>query len=310
MFITASWGCEDVAVEVGAECQTLAALKALLQDALPALDVEKLCLQIGGRAASDEAVCALEEGAVVTLSATLAAQAVTALIDEGVSVGVSGFCRAAESGNVRQCKLFLETDVSTSLVRGMALHSACFNGHLEVCKLLIDTDRAVLHADHNGSTPFFVACSSHTRAQLEICKLLVDRGCSLDAQNIFGRTPLHIVCLKGNMELCELILSNGGGIDVEDRESRTPLHVAATLGYAALCTLLLDHGFSMAARDFTDRTPLHSACAAGHLDVVKVLIDRGCSPQQKGPSDMTPAQIASVNDQKEVHDFLLALESD
>ena len=311
MLVTASWGCEDVAVEVGTECRTLAALKTLLQNALPALDVDTLCLQIGGRAASDEAVCALEEGSVVTLSATLAAQAAAALIDEGLSVDTKGFCLAARDGNVRQCRLYLDAGVSTDLGGGVGtpLHRACFRGHLELCKLLIDRDGAMLNAKHNGSTPLFMACTSHESAQLDICKLLVDRGCSLDDQNAFGSTPLHLACSKGSIELCELILSNGGAIDVKDSESSTPLHLASAQGYAAVCTLLLNRGFSTTAKDYIDRTPFHSACAAGHLDVVKILIDRGCSPHQKSHA-MTPAQLACAMGKREVHEFLLALENE
>ena len=49
MQITATWGVEEVAVEVEAECRTLAALKALLQDALPEVDVGTVRLEVGGR---------------------------------------------------------------------------------------------------------------------------------------------------------------------------------------------------------------------------------------------------------------------
>ena len=71
MLVTASWGGEDMAAEVGAECRTLAALKALLQAALPELDVEQTVLAVGGRRlADDEAVCGLEDSAVVELSPT------------------------------------------------------------------------------------------------------------------------------------------------------------------------------------------------------------------------------------------------
>ena len=60
MHITASFGGAEVAVEVDADCRTLAAFKATLQAALPSLDVEKMCLEVGGRALDDERVLALE----------------------------------------------------------------------------------------------------------------------------------------------------------------------------------------------------------------------------------------------------------
>ena len=51
MQITASWGGADVEVEVDEECRSLAALKRALRSALPEeVDLEKVCLEVGGRA--------------------------------------------------------------------------------------------------------------------------------------------------------------------------------------------------------------------------------------------------------------------
>ena len=80
MQITATWGDEEVAVEVEAECRTLAALKALLQDALPEVDVGTVRLEVGGRELTDDDdVCGLEAGSVVELSVTAAALAALTL---------------------------------------------------------------------------------------------------------------------------------------------------------------------------------------------------------------------------------------
>ena len=57
MQITASWGGADVEVEVDEECRSLAALKRALRSALPEeVDLEKVCLEVGGRALSEEDV--------------------------------------------------------------------------------------------------------------------------------------------------------------------------------------------------------------------------------------------------------------
>ena len=56
MQITATWGVEEAAVEVEAECRTLAALKALLQDALPEVDVGTVRLEVGGRELADDEI--------------------------------------------------------------------------------------------------------------------------------------------------------------------------------------------------------------------------------------------------------------
>eukprot|EP00754_Rhynchopus_humris_P024260 Rhum_TRINITY_DN14882_c0_g2::Rhum_TRINITY_DN14882_c0_g2_i4::g.124146::m.124146 len=272
MFITASWGCEDVAVEVGAECQTLAALKALLQDALPALDVEKLCLQIGGRAASDEAVCALEEGAVVTLSATLAAQAAAALIDEGVSVDAKGFCRAAEAGDVRQCKLFLDAGVPTLYPVDTPLHIACRIGNLELCELLIDAGHDTQLADLAGKKPLTIASE---KGHTDVCRLLLDRGCNLEATDNFGTTAFHMSCARGHLETSKLLLDRGCAINPKNHYKNTPLHLACTQGWVDLCKLLLDRGCATDEKNSSGETPLRIATNHPTPAIRKLLHRRG-----------------------------------
>ena len=95
MQITASWGGADVEVEVDEECRSLAALKRALRSALPEeVDLEKVCLEVGGRALSEQDVVGLVEGSVVAVSPTLAARAVTTLREEGRDVHAKGFCQA------------------------------------------------------------------------------------------------------------------------------------------------------------------------------------------------------------------------
>ena len=101
MQITATWGDEEVAVEVEAECRTLAALKALLQDALPEVDVGTVRLEVGGRElADDDAVCGLEAGSVVGLSVTAAVLAAATLREEGCEVDLKTFGHAAGKGDL------------------------------------------------------------------------------------------------------------------------------------------------------------------------------------------------------------------
>ena len=90
MQITASWGGADVEVEVDEECRSLAAFKRALRSALPEeVDLEKVCLEVGGCAMEEEDVVGLVEGSVA-VSPTLAARAVTTLREEGRGVGFEG----------------------------------------------------------------------------------------------------------------------------------------------------------------------------------------------------------------------------
>ena len=131
MQITATWGEEEVAVEVEAECRTLAALKALLQDALPELDVETARLEVGGRELTDDDdVCGREAGSVVAVKVAVLAAAT--LREEGWDVDFDGFCHAATEGNVRRVGLYLDAGVACIPDRQGPLHIACRFNHVEV----------------------------------------------------------------------------------------------------------------------------------------------------------------------------------
>ena len=114
MLVTASWGGAEVALELDAECRSVAALKRCLQEALPEVDVEAVRLEVCGRSVDNESVIGLVDGSVIDVSATQAALAAATLREEGCAVDVSGFWRAARLaavGYVRLCKLYLEAGV-------------------------------------------------------------------------------------------------------------------------------------------------------------------------------------------------------
>ena len=215
MQITATWGEEEVAVEVEAECRTLAALKALLRDALPEVDVGTVRLEVGGRElADDDDVCGLEAGSVVGLSVTAAALAVATLREEGCKVDSKRFCRAAKDGDVRRVGLYLDAGVSCIPGEYSPLHHACLHNQVEVVRLLLDRGCDVNATDNDvSSTPLFIACQRHS--DVAIVRLLLDRGAAIDQGNIWDDTPLRVACLHNHIETATLLLDRGAAIDVD-----------------------------------------------------------------------------------------------
>ena len=138
MLVTASWGGAEVAVEVDAECRSVAALKRCLQEALPKLDVEAVRLEVCGRSVDDEEVLGLGEGSVIDITATQAALAAATLREEGCDVDFDGFCDAAEGGDLRVCRLYLEADVVWPSGVDTPLHIAVGNDCRELLELLLD----------------------------------------------------------------------------------------------------------------------------------------------------------------------------
>ena len=206
MHITASWeGVEEV-VEVDEGCRSVGALLETVAAALPELDAETVCLEIGGCAADDEAVCGLCGGSVVTVSVTLAARAAATLREEGCEVHLGGFCCAAATGNMRRCRLYLEAGVTFIPDWVSPLHIACHNDNIELCKLLIDAGCAVDAPTQEGRTPLHYAVLVKS---VEVCKLLIDSGCATNVKGNDGCTPLDLAAGTDRVAIRKLLVRSG-----------------------------------------------------------------------------------------------------
>ena len=238
MHITASWeGVEEV-VEVDEGCRSVAALLETVAAALPELDAETVCLEVGGCAADDEAVCGLCGGSVVTVSVTLAARAAATLREEGCEVHLGGFCCAAGTGNMRRCRLFIQAGVTFIPDWVSPLHIACRNDHIELCKLLIGSGYPVDGTHCSGETPLHCAAEK----SVDLCKLLIDAGCAVDVPTREGRTPLHFAVLAKSVEVCKLLIDSGCATNVKGNDGCTPLDLAAGTDRVAIRKLLVRSG--------------------------------------------------------------------
>ena len=158
MLVTASWGGEEVAVEVDAECRSVDGLKRRLQEALPELDVEAVRLEVSGRLSTTRNC---REGSFIDISATQAALAAAALREEGLAVDFNGFCCAAKQGNLRVCRLYVEAVVVWPSGVDTPLHIAV--------RFDAGFDKEV--KSNIGTTPLHLAISEQN---MELVTLLLD----------------------------------------------------------------------------------------------------------------------------------------
>ena len=215
MQITASWGGDDVAVEVDEECRSLAALQRALRSALPGdADVEKVCLEVGGRPMTEGDVPALQEGSVIEVVPTPRARALAVLRDECHAADARTFCEAVKAGDVRLCKLHLDAGVPCPAGH-CPLHCAVRSGSAEIVTVLLDGGYSVEAKDDQGSTPL------HTAAAVQnpvLCTLLLDRGGNVNAQGVCGYTPLDVAAKQsepttGTNAVHTILLSRGGYVN-------------------------------------------------------------------------------------------------
>ncbi|CAC5398132.1 unnamed protein product [Mytilus coruscus] len=137
---------------------------------------------------------------------------------------------AAKTGNVKDVKICLENkaDIDYQGVGGWtALMYAAWRGHLEICRLLIDTGCKI---DTTTSVDGWTALMFAARyGHLEICRLLIDTGCKIDITSTMdGYTALHLAAEEGHLQVIRCLVELGGASPlVKTPKGKTPYDLAA-----------------------------------------------------------------------------------
>ena len=125
------------------------------------------------------------------------------------------------------------------------LWKACYEGHVDAARLLLEKGAEVDKANEWGGTPLYAAC---WKGHVDAARLLLDKGAEVDRANKylnkFCVTPLHIACQNGHVEAVRLLLDNGAAVDRVDRADKygvTPLYIAKYQGHSSIVALLEYH---------------------------------------------------------------------
>jgi len=118
--------------------------------------------------------------------------------------------------------------------------AAAWNGHLAICRLLLDKGAQLEAKSSGGSTPLNFA-SGH--GHIEIVRLLCDRGADVEARCNRGWRPLHWAAYFGHMSVVkELIEERNAEINARDGNGRTALRVARDEDQPDVAAYLVSHG--------------------------------------------------------------------
>ncbi|XP_047074829.1 ankyrin repeat and SOCS box protein 13-like [Lolium rigidum] len=159
-----------------------------------------------------------------------------------------------------------------------ALLVAVRNGHLELCRYLVQGLRVdVDAADNKGRTTLFYAAHSEHAA---VVKYLLDHGADPDKADEGGISPLHCAAGTGNCKIIELLLAKGAHVDPIADDIGTPLLLATKLRLVGAMKTLLDHNADPNKPYFLDGyglypiTPLFQAVNVS-VECVKLLVEAG-----------------------------------
>ena len=122
------------------------------------------------------------------------------------------------------------------------------------------------------STPLHVASQE---GHVDICRYLLDHGAEVNSRRSDGLTPLHVSCKTGHVEVTRLLLSRGADVAAVDKQLFTPLHYAAVTEHSDCVAALLKYRPDIHMKNNIGNTALDLACQSGDKKSVKLLCDRG-----------------------------------
>uniref|UniRef100_A0A183BVA8 ANK_REP_REGION domain-containing protein n=1 Tax=Globodera pallida TaxID=36090 RepID=A0A183BVA8_GLOPA len=189
--------------------------------------------------------------------------------------GTSALIIAARNGYTKVLKMGAdphETGTVTFdgelITRVPPLWASAAAGHLEVCKLLVDSGVNVNQTTNTNSTPLRGACYD---GNLDIVKFLVESGADIEIPNRHGHTALMIASYREKVSVVRYLLSVGAQTDRTSTKGNTVLHDAAEAGNDEILRILLEAGTKIQPDDY-NVTPLLSAALAGHSHLMPLLM--------------------------------------
>lgn len=158
----------------------------------------------------------------------------------------------------------------TGYDRRTPLHLAAFNGHPNICLLLIQSGAELNVKDRWGSTPLTEAKKCYHKGVIDLLLksgAVDDNSSSVDVLGL----ELMLYAAKGDLEKVKERIVAGAHATFKDYDQRTPLHLACTEGHAIVVDFLLVNGAVHSEKDRMGRSPVEDAVKNGHRAVLRVL---------------------------------------
>ena len=153
------------------------------------------------------------------------------------------------------------------------LITATQNGHLAICRLLIDNGAQVEVRDIDGRTPLHYAAQGH----VDIVRLLCDHGAVIDARQEGGvengYTCLLYAARHNHLDICRFLIENGANMEARGISGMTSLHCAAALHKIDILRLFWARGANIETLSDIGWRPLHYAVSNGYILIVRELIE-------------------------------------
>ena len=149
------------------------------------------------------------------------------------------------------------------------LHIAAAQGHLELCKYIMEKTNDPNPKKKNGITALHMAAYGGCR---ETCELLIDNLENKNPVTNKGITPFHFASKEGHFDVCELLIQNIDDKNPAALDGCTPLHMAARHGHLEIVRLIVETGVYKSPL-FEGETPLDLVSLQSRYRFYKLLSD-------------------------------------
>jgi hypothetical protein len=122
------------------------------------------------------------------------------------------------------------------------LHSAVFNGDLEMVQVLLEFGADANSKNEIGETPLGYASRHNYLKDPRVVRLMIAHDADPNAPGLLGCTPLHFAADHGRIEIVRLLIELGANVEVKDDKGRTLLDVAREEQHEEIIKLLPEHG--------------------------------------------------------------------
>ena len=122
--------------------------------------------------------------------------------------------------------------------------------------------------NERGDSLLMLACY---HGHLDTARVLLEHGGDPALANERGQTPLGAASFKGDAAMVRLLLERGAAVDGSGPDGRTALMTAAMFDRTEIVGILLAHGADPGARDAAGRTARDAAEAMGAKDTPALL---------------------------------------
>lgn len=178
----------------------------------------------------------------------------TGLADGKTAQGVSYLLMAAYYRNGAAVDLIRSKQRS-----GLDIYESAAVGALANVQRFIEQAPTVANSfSSDGFTALGLACFF---GHFEIARYLIEKGAEVNtaSNNAFKVAPIHSACAISSYELTELLLQNEADVNLRQAGEVSPLHTAAHNGQTRLAQLLIDYGADINAKTAKGESPLQMA---------------------------------------------------